>query len=113
MAEILRRFITALWETLTAMSPYLLFGFFVAAVVVGVLAERGWSRHAAGALAAALIGTVVIYLFGVAWLSTLIGAEKAVTAGMIPFLVGDGLKVALAAAVLPFAWSLVDRRGGS
>ena len=66
-----------------------LVGFVVAAGLVG--AARGGLMRAAAILA----GTVAIYGFGVAWLATFIGFEKAVAAGMTPFLLGDAVKGAL------------------
>ncbi len=61
-----------------------------------------------------LLGNVVIYVPGLLWLGTVVGWDKPVLAwGLTPFLVGDALKLALAAAVLPFAWRAVGRRGRS
>jgi uncharacterized membrane protein YraQ (UPF0718 family)/copper chaperone CopZ len=48
MVGILERFITAIWETLTAMSPYLLFGFFVAGVLSVVVRPEFIERHLGG-----------------------------------------------------------------
>jgi biotin transport system substrate-specific component len=86
-------------------------GFLVAAVAMGWLAERGWDRNLALSLAAMAIGTVLLFAPGVAWLSALIGFEKAVASGLVPFLFGSVLKLALAAAVLPLAWKVVASRG--
>jgi biotin transport system substrate-specific component len=63
-----------------------LVGFVVAAGLVG--AARGNLMRAAAILA----GTAVIYAFGVAWLATMIGLQKAIAAGMMPFLLGDAAK---------------------
>lgn len=46
--ELLKTFITALWETLTAMSPYLLFGFFVAGILSIVVRPEFVERHLGG-----------------------------------------------------------------
>ena len=89
-----------------------LIGFVVAAALVGWLAERGWDRAPLRTLVAMFLGIAVIYLFGVAWLTTLIGFEKAIAAGVVPFLAADAFKIVLAAAVLPMAWKLVGSRGG-
>lgn len=85
-------------------------GFLLAAVAVGWLAERGWDRKAAWSIAAMAIGTVLQLVPGVAWLAVLIGFEKALAAGLTPFLVGAVLKLGLAAAVLPLAWKAVELR---
>jgi biotin transport system substrate-specific component len=84
-----------------------LVGFVFAAFLVGLLAARGLDRRVPGALLAFLAGEVVIYLFGVAWLSVHLGIPHAITAGLLPFLLGDALKLAAAGLVLPAAWTLV------
>lgn len=84
-------------------------GFFVSAVIMGMLAERGWSQRVFLVAGAMIIGHATIYLMGAGWLSTFIGFEKAVAAGVLPFLYGDLLKLVIAAAGLPLAWSIVNR----
>ena len=79
-------------------------GFAISAVLVGWLGERGWDRSVVMTLVAMALGTAMIFGTGVAWLSALIGFEAAVANGLVPFLAGAALKIALAAAVLPFAW---------
>ncbi len=89
-----------------------LIGFVIAAAAVGWLAERGWDRSPATAAAAMVIGNLVIYALGLAWLGAQFGYGTAVKAGLLPFLFGDAIKVALGAALLPLAWKLVRRRHG-
>jgi biotin transport system substrate-specific component len=84
-----------------------LIGFVVAAFVTGLFAECGLDRRFSTAIPAFLIGQAVIYLFGVAWLTMLMGFEKALVAGLLPFLIGDALKISAAAIALPAAWKLV------
>ncbi|WP_040485336.1 biotin transporter BioY [Lutibaculum baratangense] len=86
-----------------------LLGYLPAVALVGWLAERGWSRPAGTVFLAMLLGSAVIYLCGAGWLSVLVGPEKAVTLGVVPFLLGDVVKAALAAALLPVAWRLLSR----
>jgi len=87
-----------------------LVGFLVAALVLGLLAERGWSRSWLLTLVAMTLGTAIIFVPGVAWLAGLIGMEKAIAGGLTPFILGSAFKIGLAAAVMPFAWSLVEAR---
>ena len=82
-------------------------GFLIAAVVVGFLAERGMGRGIMSTIFAMMIGNVIIYVAGASWLASFIGAEKALTAGVLPFLYGDILKLAVAAGLMPVAWRLV------
>jgi biotin transport system substrate-specific component len=84
-------------------------GFLLAAVAVGWLAEHGWDRSVPRTLAAMLIGTGIIFGCGIAWLGTLIGLPQAISAGLVPFLLGEAVKIALATAILPFAWRLLKR----
>ncbi len=89
-------------------------GFLIAGSLVGRLAELGWDRRIVGALGAMAIGNVVIYLVGVPWymavahLDLLTGISK----GLTPFLLGDALKLILAATAFPVAWWVVGRRAG-
>lgn len=84
-------------------------GFLAAALVTGVLAERGWTKSVGGALAAMSLGHVVIFVFGFAWLALLFGPAKAYAIGVAPFFAASLIKTALGAAVLPATWWLVDR----
>lgn len=97
------------WTYVTGATGGYLVGFILAAYVVGVLAERGWDRrHVAAAM---VLGNVAIYVPGLLWLG-LSGAvrwERVLPAGLYPFVLGDLLKLTLAAIVLPSAWSLLRR----
>jgi biotin transport system substrate-specific component len=86
-------------------------GFALAAGAVGWFAERGWDRSITTTIVAMTIGMALIYIPGVAWLASLIGVEKAILGGMLPFVYGDAIKIALAALVLPGAWLMVGRAG--
>lgn len=84
-----------------------LLGFVAGAAAVGWLGSRGWDRHFATTLAAMMLGTAIIFAFGLAWLGSLTGWDKAVlVAGLWPFLPGAAFKIALAAVVLPAVWRL-------
>ncbi|MEQ8698570.1 MAG: biotin transporter BioY [Bauldia litoralis] len=89
-----------------------LVGFAVAAALAGWLGDKGWDRSVWTATVAMTLGTACIFVFGVAWLSTLIGFEKAVALGLTPFLIGAAVKILLAALLLPVAWKLVSRFRG-
>ncbi len=89
-----------------------LIGFLLAAAIVGKLAELGWDRHIPGAVGAMVIGEIVIYLVGVPWLAVAahLSPELAIQKGLLPFVLGDALKLAIAAVLFPSAWWLVGRR---
>ena len=84
-------------------------GFVVMAAIVGWAADRGWDRHPIKLFNALLVAEVVMMAMGFAWLALLIGAEKSWQFGVVPFIIGDLIKVALAASLVPAAWSLLKR----
>jgi len=85
-----------------------LVGFIAVAYVGGKLAEMGWDRRVSTTIAAMLAGEIVLYVFGVCWLAIMTNIRIALTVGLYPFIVGDVLKVVLAAAVLPAGWKLLN-----
>jgi len=86
----------------------------LAAFVVGLLAERGWDRRYLTSAVAMALGSVVILFCGWLWLVRFVGLPaEAFQVGVARFIVGDVIKIALAAAVLPTGWALFGRRGGS
>jgi biotin transport system substrate-specific component len=89
-------------------------GFLVAGSLVGRLAELGWDRRIVGALGAMAIGNVVIYLIGVPWLMVVAHMDLAagIKNGLTPFILGDAIKLILAAITFPVAWWVVGRRAG-
>jgi biotin transport system substrate-specific component len=102
------------WDVLTGPTGGYIVGFCCAAALVGWMAQQRWDRRFNSAVAAMLTGNVVIYLFGLPWLAREIGTglEGTLEAGLYPFVVGDLLKLYLAAALLPSAWKLVRRLRG-
>lgn len=86
----------------------------LAAFAVGLLAERGWERRYLTAAAAMALGSVVILFCGWLWLTRFVGSPvEAFQLGVARFIVGDLVKIALAAAVLPTGWALIGRRTAS
>ncbi len=87
-------------------------GFVAAAWLVGLLAERGADRKPLRAAGMMVAGNLVIYVFGVTGLvlTTSMTPAVAVAKGVLPFLVGDAIKIIFAAALLPATWKLVGSR---
>ena len=87
-----------------------LIGMLCAAGLGGRLADLGWDRSVVGTVGAMVIGNVVIYAFGVSWLAAAlqIGVGEAISKGATPFLIGDAIKIALAAGIFPSAWWYVN-----
>jgi biotin transport system substrate-specific component len=88
-------------------------GFVIAAYLVGRLAERGADRTVLSTVGLMVLGNLTIYAVGVPGLVLITGMSlgKALLVGVVPFLIGDALKIALAAGLLPAAWKLVGQRG--
>lgn len=85
-----------------------LVGYVMATLVLGALAARGWDRSVVWMAVAMLIGNALIYVPGLLWLGQLYGWDKPILEwGLTPFLIGDGLKLLLAAVILPLVWKLV------
>jgi biotin transport system substrate-specific component len=86
-------------------------GFVLAAGVVGLLASRGGDRSPARTIATMVLGNAVVYAVGLPYLAASlgIGLGEAFDIGMKNYLLGDGLKILLAAGCLPVAWRLVDK----
>jgi len=95
-----------------------LVGFIALALIVGYAADRGWDRSFARLFGAMIAADVVVFILGFAWLAlfaqagshTGIGFAGAWTYGVMPFLLGDLLKIALAAALVPATWGLIARK---
>ena len=89
-------------------------GFFFAAALCGYLAQRGNDRSVLRSVPAMIAGEIVIYMFGVTWLAvdTHLGASAALHEGFTPFIIGDSIKAAIAAGLLPTAWKLASGRPG-
>ncbi|MBI2171877.1 MAG: biotin transporter BioY [Chloroflexi bacterium] len=105
-------------------------GFVAAAFVVGYLCERGWGRNPLKVVAAMLAGEAAIYLFGLWWLAFYFTPEQlasSVAAGKLSdpsrlavvwqwgvrdFIIGDIIKLLLAAFTVPLAWAGIRRLKG-
>jgi biotin transport system substrate-specific component len=106
-----------------------LWGFIAAALVVGWLSRREWDRSLRSSIGAMFLGEIVLYAIGIAWLAAAIGVPMfgsggacnfsngagcdALQLGLYPFIIGDTLKLLLAAVALPTAWRLLGRPGST
>jgi biotin transport system substrate-specific component len=86
-----------------------LFGFLAAAYVVGMLSELRHRRSPSQAATALLLGNMIIYLFGLAWLVRFTGEAQVLQLGFYPFVVGDALKLTLAIVVVSGGTWLTNR----
>ncbi len=82
-------------------------GFVVMAAIVGWAADRGFDRNPFRLFGVMMVAEAIMMAMGFGWLATLIGAEKAWQFGVMPFIVPDLVKVALASALVPAVWALL------
>jgi biotin transport system substrate-specific component len=88
-----------------------LLGFLVAAIVVGSLARHGWDRNLPTMIVGMVLGNAIIYVFGLFWLGQVIGWDKPIyELGLTPFLLGDAVKIGIAACAVPYLWRLLERQ---
>ena len=86
-----------------------LFGFLIASIIVGELADRGWGQFLFKSIIAMLVGMFMIYFFGIVQLSAIKGFDFAIINGLKPFIIGDFYKLLLAALLLPQIWKLIKK----
>ena len=85
-----------------------LFGFLVAGIIMGELADRGWGQHILKAFLAMLLGLFIIYFFGIIQLSLFLSFEKAILM-MKLYMIGDFYKLLLATLLVPQIWKLTKK----
>jgi biotin transport system substrate-specific component len=77
-----------------------LIGFIPAAYFIGLLSERGWNSKIGSSILAITLGTAIIFIFGVSWLSVTAGITNAISIGLVPYLPGAVVKISLATIIL-------------
>jgi biotin transport system substrate-specific component len=90
-----------------------LVGFLLASLLIGATSRKGVDRNVIRELAAFIGGSIVVYVFGAGFLMVRFGMSlsTALSLGVVPFLIGDAVKVAIASGVLPTTWRLLGRAG--
>ena len=78
-----------------------LYGMLISSVVISYLANLGFSKTYFKTSITLLIGSFVIFLFGILYLGSIIGFEKAIIAGLLPFIPSEIFKIALAVSLIP------------
>lgn len=110
------------WAYMTSSTGGYLVGFVLATLALGFAGRKGWDRNVLLMGIAMIVGNLVIYGFGLAWLHQWIGTSglynpetfatpwsQTLAWGVTPFLIGDAIKIALAALLLPALWKLVGK----
>ena len=78
-----------------------IYGMFFAGCVIGYLAEKGFSNSYFLSFLSLIFLSIIIFLLGVVYLGTIIGFDKALAAGLLPFIPSEFFKIALAVAIIP------------
>ena len=101
-----------------------LYAFVIAAALIGWLAQKRWDRGVGSAIGAFLLGEIIVFTIGVLWLANALGIPvqassacdmatgkgcDALQLGLYPFVIGDILKVLLAAGAFPLMWKILRR----
>jgi biotin transport system substrate-specific component len=98
-------------EKLTGATGGYLFGMLVASLLLGYLADRKADQKFRTSFPALLLGDLVIFTFGLAWIHASLDMTWAATfkAGLTPFILGEALKIAITATSLPLVWRKISR----
>lgn len=110
------------WSVITGPTGGYIIGFIVAAALVGFLAEKGADRNIVSMIGALLLGEAIIFGLGAWWLAeqalpsqagelVRFGWSAAYESGVEPFILGDLVKLTIAAAILPLGWAGVRALG--
>ena len=87
-------------------------GFIFCAFLVGRLSEKGWIKTFQKSISAMIAGNILIYAFGLGWLAKFIPPQDVLKVGLLPFLLGDAIKILLAASVAPLSWRFIKKFKG-
>ena len=85
-----------------------LFGFLIAGIIMGELADRGWGQHILKAFLVMFFGLFIIYFFGIIQLSLFLSFEKAILM-MKLYMIGDFYKLLLATLLVSQIWKLTKK----
>ncbi len=94
---------------LTGPTAGYLYGMTIAAAVIGYFADLGYGKTIIKCVLPLLIGTIIIFVFGIGYLSSIIGFEKAIVAGLLPFIPSELFKIALAVLIIPTIWKYIQK----
>ena len=86
---------------LTGPTAGYLYGMLIAAVVISYFANQGYGSSYIKTAITLLIGSIIIFLIGILYLGSIIGYEKAIQFGLLPFIPSELFKIALAIAIIP------------
>lgn len=98
------------WLYMSGPTGGYLLGFVIATFIIGKMADIGWSKSFLKSILILIVGEIIIIALGVLWLGQIIGWDKPVLeVGAYPFLLGDFMKIILAAVTTTLIWKTIDK----
>ena len=94
---------------LTGPTAGYLYGMTIAAAVIGYFADLGYGKSVIKCIMPLLLGTIIFFICGIGYLSSIIGFEKAIVAGLLPFIPSELFKIALAVFIIPTIWKYIQK----
>ncbi len=94
---------------LTGPTAGYLYGMLFASVAISYLANVGYSKTYFKATFSLFIGTIIIFAIGIIYLGSIIGFEKAIVAGLLPFIPSEIFKIALAVTLIPTIQKVIKK----
>ena len=94
---------------LTGPTAGYLYGMLVASVVISHFANLGFSKTYLKAVISLLVGSIIIFALGIIYLGSIIGYNKAIAAGLLPFIPSELFKIALAVTLIPTIQKIIKK----
>ena len=86
-----------------------LYGMLFASVAISYLANLGFSKTYFKATLSLVAGSIIIFSIGIIYLGSIIGYEKAIAAGLFPFIPSELFKIALAVSLIPTIHKIIKK----
>jgi biotin transport system substrate-specific component len=97
---------------LTGATGGYLIGMLIAVLVLGALADRKADQKFKTSFPALILGSVIVFAFGLIWLNVSLNLTWAqtISAGLTPFIFGEVIKIAITATSLPLIWRKISKK---
>ncbi|MEJ6607098.1 MAG: biotin transporter BioY [Candidatus Planktophila sp.] len=100
------------WARITGATGGYLVGMLIAALILGALADRRADQKFKTSFPALILGSVIIFVFGLTWLHAALGISwsQTISFGLTPFIFGELIKIAITATSLPLIWRKISQK---
>ena len=86
-----------------------LYGMLFASVVISYFANLGFSKTYFKSALSLIVGSIIIFTLGIIYLGSIIGYEKAIAGGLLPFIPSELFKISLAVALIPTIQKIIKK----